>query len=281
MAYYVDRCDYTPSNVLPSGAAGAALSIGDLVYMDSNGAWQKADQVANTATTRLDALGVMVQNALADQQVSPVRIADIRGYTGLTIGAKQYLSDTAGGVTSTEPTTNTRQVVGFARAADCIHFAIGGASGAQIDVGGDMNADSLSLVSTLAVGTNATVGGTLAVTGVTTLTAGIKDATDVPTGTTTGTIIATAASEKLGFWGATAVVQPASASQAALTKTAVTAVLTTASLTTAAHGFATGTQADAIVARVNQLVVDMAATETLINQLRSELVTTGIIKGSA
>jgi len=53
--------------------------------------------------------------------------------------------------------------------------------------------------------------------------------------------------------------QPASASQAALGTTAAT--------TATPWGFATSTQADAIT--------------TLVNQLRSDLVTAGLIKGSA
>ena len=115
--------------------------------------------------------------------------------------------------------------------------------------------------------------------------------------------IGNAVTDTLGFYGVTAVDQPATASQAAVTATllttvaatAVTAVLTTAATTTSPHGFATGTQADAIVARVNQLVVDVGAYDgkinqavadvgtltTLVNQLRGDLVSIGLIKGSA
>lgn len=86
--------------------------------------------------------------------------------------------------------------------------------------------------------------------------------------------------DKISFLGATAVVQPTSSSQAAVTATAVTAVATTATITTAAHGFATGTHGDAVVKRVAQLQVDVAALIVLTNQLRSELVTLGLITGS-
>lgn len=96
-----------------------------------------------------------------------------------------------------------------------------------------------------------------------------------------GVCVGTSATEKVSFYGNTPVVQPSSASQAAVTATAVTAVSTTATITTAAHGFATGTQADALVARVAQLQVDSAAQTTLVNQLRAELVELGLVKGSA
>lgn len=85
-----------------------------------------------------------------------------------------------------------------------------------------------------------------------------------------------------GFFGATPATQPASASQAVVTVSAVTAVGTAAAVTGAAHyGFATSTQADAIVARVNQLVTDVGGLGTLLDELRANLVTLGLIKGSA
>ena len=89
-----------------------------------------------------------------------------------------------------------------------------------------------------------------------------------------------ATDDKVSLYGVTPVVQPTSASQAAVTATAVTATNTTVSITTAAHGFATGTQGDALITRVAQLQVDSAATVVLINQLRTELIAVGIIKGS-
>lgn len=62
-----------------------------------------------------------------------------------------------------------------------------------------------------------------------------------------------------GFYGATPVVQPAATAQSAVT--------TTASTTTTPFGYTTSAQANGIV--------------TLLNQIRSDLVTLGLIKGSA
>jgi hypothetical protein len=74
------------------------------------------------------------------------------------------------------------------------------------------------------------------------------------------------------YYGADAIAQPASAAQAAVATTAITtAAITT---TTNAYGFATTTQA-------NNLTAVVAATRTLVNQLRADLVTLGLIKGSA
>lgn len=91
--------------------------------------------------------------------------------------------------------------------------------------------------STIASGTTFTVAGTLDVTG--------------------NAKIGSAAGDTVGFYGATAVTQPASASQAAVTATTTTVATTTA------------------------LETDLDAVRVLANQLRSELVTLGLIKGAA
>ena len=87
-------------------------------------------------------------------------------------------------------------------------------------------------------------------------------------------------SDKGAFFGSTPVVQPTSASQAAVTITAVTAVNTTATVTTAAHGFATGTQADALVKRVAQMQVDVEALGVMTDRNRTDMVALGLVKGS-
>lgn len=74
-----------------------------------------------------------------------------------------------------------------------------------------------------------------------------------------GNQIGQSSSEKVGFYGTSPIVQPSSADQAA--------VGTAAATTTSPHGYATGTQADAIV--------------TLVNEMRDVLVNLGLMKGSA
>jgi len=73
-----------------------------------------------------------------------------------------------------------------------------------------------------------------------------------PDGATFGRAI----TEKISFYGVTTVTQPTSSSQAAVTGTVTTTATTTA------------------------LAVDVAALIVLANQLRSELVTLGLLKGS-
>lgn len=74
------------------------------------------------------------------------------------------------------------------------------------------------------------------------------------------------------YYGASPITQPSGAGQAAVATTAITtAAITT---TTNAYGFATTTQA-------NDLMAVVAATRTLANQMRTDLITLGLIKGSA
>lgn len=94
----------------------------------------------------------------------------------------------------------------------------------------------------------------LTVTNSTTLT--VADAVNVELNATTGSKIGTATSQKLGFWNATPVIQPASANQAAVADTAG----------------ATYTAAEQTM---------LANLKTLVNQLRADLVTAGLIKGAA
>lgn len=85
---------------------------------------------------------------------------------------------------------------------------------------------------------------------------------------TTGTKIATATTQKMGFWGVTPIVQPASANQAALTNNT--------------GGTYNGTLVDVGAvfsqANINDNFTDVF---TLLNEIRTVLVNTGIMKGSS
>lgn len=84
---------------------------------------------------------------------------------------------------------------------------------------------------------------------------------DINTGDTTGSKIGLATTQKLGFWNATPIVQPASANQAAL---ALDVDVTGADLVDKAA-----------------INTNFTAIQTLVNQLRSDLVSAGLIKGAA
>jgi hypothetical protein len=75
-------------------------------------------------------------------------------------------------------------------------------------------------------------------------------------------------SDKVGFWGTTAVVQPAASAQAA-----VTATVTTTTPVITAFGFAS--------AQAAQIITAINANQALVDAIRTALVNAGIMKGSA
>jgi hypothetical protein len=123
----------------------------------------------------------------------------------------------------------------------------------------------------------------------------LNDAINLAAGTTTGSKIATATTQKLGFWGATPVIQQAGAAQAALAAQGQTALTdstggtpsTTLAAITAGASYA---QADlvaiknalaSIAAELGLVRTDVANHATLLTAIRTALVTTGLIKGAA
>lgn len=99
----------------------------------------------------------------------------------------------------------------------------------------------------------ATIGGLLTANGGITM----GDAKDIAVNTTTGTKIGTATGQKIGLWNVTPVIQPAAADQAAAVSTTTTTATTTA------------------------LQTDLDDVRTLLNQIRTDLVSVGVIKGAA
>lgn len=74
--------------------------------------------------------------------------------------------------------------------------------------------------------------------------------------------------EAVGFYGATPAAKPAATAQSAVATTAITTLVTTPTATD-------------IAVAVNSLISRQSAAVTLINQLRSDLVTLGLITGAA
>lgn len=118
---------------------------------------------------------------------------------------------------------------------------------------------------------------------------------NVVAGTTTGIKVGTATTQKLGFWNATPVIQPAAAAQAAAaaqTQDTVTdstggSASTTLAAITAGAAYA---QADmeavkdalaSIAAQLAKIKTDVANIKTLQDATRTALVNTGIMKGAA
>jgi hypothetical protein len=111
-----------------TGTAGAALAFGDLVYLAAaDSRWELAD--ASAASTSGDVLlGICVLAAAGDGSATNILlIGNIRADTAfptMTISAPQYISETAGDITGTQPTTTDAVIrrVGFAITADELYF---------------------------------------------------------------------------------------------------------------------------------------------------------------
>lgn len=82
-----------------------------------------------------------------------------------------------------------------------------------------------------------------------------------------GAQIGNEATDLVGFYGATPVAQPAATAQSAVGTTAITTLATTPTATD-------------IAVAVNSLISRVAALTTLANQIRSDNVTLGLLKGS-
>ena len=123
---------------------------------------------------------------------------------------------------------------------------------------------------------NVDVDGTLTVAGNSTL-GGITmtDEKNIVLNATTGSKIGTAATQKLGFFNATPIVQPSGAGQAALDTT-------TNSVGTAIANKQLVAVADTSTAdRSAQIMNNLATISASVNEIRSVLVNLGLMKGSA
>jgi hypothetical protein len=106
-----------------AAVAAEALVFGDVCYMNSAGKWAKADASA-AATAR--ALVMCVDASIsADATGNFLMFGFARDDTwAWTVGGAIYLSETAGALTQTAPTTSSSvtQVMGVAIHADRMYF---------------------------------------------------------------------------------------------------------------------------------------------------------------
>ena len=128
MAFIVIQKDVSPSNMLPAGKCGAVFAVGDPVYLDSNGVYQKAAAslltVANAS--RLSAVGFCAQITQANEVINAFRKLTISDTSATyTIGGKVFLSATAATLTQTAPgVTYVNQVLGLAVSANDLYLSV-------------------------------------------------------------------------------------------------------------------------------------------------------------
>ena len=108
-------------------------------------------------------------------------------------------------------------------------------------------------------------------------------ASNVVLDATTGTKIGTAATQKLGFYNTTPVVQPTAYTQTFATADKTHAARTSSAVATDAatqatpYGYATQAQADAIITAINAVRADLADTAQLLNSVIDDLQALGLI----
>jgi len=116
------------SGIVRAGTAGATLAFGDLIYLSAvDSRWELTD--ANATGTAGDVLlGICVLTAANDGDATTVLLMGLvradTAFPTMTISAPQYVSETAGDITGTQPTTTDAVIrrVGFAWTADELYF---------------------------------------------------------------------------------------------------------------------------------------------------------------
>lgn len=114
---------YAP-NVQNPYTAGAALAAHDVVYVS---AADTVSQAVASAPASSQVIGFAVGAAALSAAVQVQENGILNGFTGLTAGARYYLSGTtAGAVTNTIPAAsgNTIVQVGYAKSATALHISI-------------------------------------------------------------------------------------------------------------------------------------------------------------
>lgn len=109
------------------GTAGATLAFGDICYLAvADTRWELAD--ASAASTSGDViLGICILAAASDGSATKMLLhgtVKAATFPAFTVGAPLYVSETAGDITGTEPTTtdSVTRCVGFALDADNLYF---------------------------------------------------------------------------------------------------------------------------------------------------------------
>jgi hypothetical protein len=100
------------------GTAGETLAVGEVVCIKA--ADGKIYQADANGTLTYPAIGVIGMGGASAAEVEVLQEPVVQGFTGLTPGKDQFLSETAGGITETAPTL--AQKVGNALSATEVAF---------------------------------------------------------------------------------------------------------------------------------------------------------------
>jgi hypothetical protein len=119
------------SGIVYDGTAGATLAFGDLCYLDpTDSRWELADAniAAGSDGDARGMLGICVLAAVGDGSATKMLLWGVvsanTAFPTLTINAPAYVSETAGDIVVTQPTTTdvAIRIVGFAITANDLFF---------------------------------------------------------------------------------------------------------------------------------------------------------------
>lgn len=114
------------SGITEAGTAGATLAFGDLIYFNNDDSrWELVD--ANLSDGYDKKLGIAVSTGNDGDAITVLLYGKVRAdavFPAMTVGAVQYMSETAGDITGTAPTTTdaATRIIGFANTADELFF---------------------------------------------------------------------------------------------------------------------------------------------------------------
>jgi len=116
------------SGICEAGTAGAVLAFGDLVYLAvADSRWELCD--ASAEATAFGKIGICVLAAAGDGSATTILLfgkVRVAAFPTLTIGAPVYMSETAGDITSTAPTTSGAivRIIGYGNTAAELYFTL-------------------------------------------------------------------------------------------------------------------------------------------------------------
>jgi len=114
------------SGITEAGTAGTTLAFGDLVFLAQiDSRWELADANAAGSARKL---GICILAAAADGSATTIllwgKVNATTAFPTLTAGTPYYISETAGDITGTQPTTTDAyiRIVGFGNSGDELFF---------------------------------------------------------------------------------------------------------------------------------------------------------------
>ena len=115
------------SGIVVAGTLGSTVATGEVCFLASDGKWDKVDGIQDGTDTGFNKqLGICLDGGNDTDSTEMLLYGKVRSaeFPAFTVGSPVYLSDTAGDLTTTAPSTtnHTLRIVGFALSAEELMF---------------------------------------------------------------------------------------------------------------------------------------------------------------